>query len=141
MVTVDWWISQGFYITRIVDIVELNRSTYYDRKFERKPKESKSKRGRPFPGYSMHKKDYRVPDEQIEEYLMELYHDDHLGDLGYKKWTVLLNELHGVIINKKKVYRLCKKLGILQKRREKQPKHPRRLTRNRSEEHTSELQS
>lgn len=37
----------------------------------------------------------------------------------------------GLIINKKKVYRLCKKLAILKKRKTKQPKHPRKLAQNR----------
>jgi len=36
-----------------------------------------------------------------------------------------------LIINKKKVYRLCKELGILKKQRQITLKHPRRLARNR----------
>lgn len=110
--------------------MELNRSTYYDRKTEKQVK-GLSKRGRPTPGYSVHKKGHKIPDEQIEEYLMEYYLDDEIGGLGYKKWTSLLAEHHGLIINKKKVYRLCKKLDILKESREKQAKHPRRLARNR----------
>lgn len=62
---------------------------------------------------------------------MEYYFDDNIGALGYKKWTSLLNEQYGLVINKKKVYRLCKELDILKDRKTKQPKHPRRLARNR----------
>lgn len=80
----------------------------------------------------MHKEGYKVPDEQIEEYLVEYYYHEDIGALGYKKWTSLLREQYGLIINKKKVYRLCKKLGILKERRVKKPKHPRRLARNRT---------
>ncbi len=36
-----------------------------------------------------------------------------------------------MIINKKKVYRLCKELGILKEQRQITLKHPRRLARNR----------
>lgn len=126
----DWWITNGFFAKRILDILELNRSTYYER---RKEKEVKvvTQRGRPSPGYSLHKDGHKVPDEQIEEYLMEYYHDDNIGGLGYKKWATLLKEQFGVIINKKKVYRLSKKLDILKERKIKKPKHPRRLARNR----------
>lgn len=75
---------------------------------------------------------YKVPDEQIEEHLMEYYHDDNIGALGYRKWTTLLNEHQKIIVNKKKVYRLCLKLDILKERKKKQAKHPRRLARNRT---------
>lgn len=129
--TVDKWAERGFFIKRIIDILDLNRSTYYSRKSKQPKQSSQSKRGRPYPGYSWHREGYQVPDEQIEEYLMELHHDDHLGALGYKKWTPLLYELHGLKINKKKVFRLCKKLNILKDRKIKQSKHPRKLARNR----------
>lgn len=79
----------------------------------------------------MHKNGRRIPDEQIEEYLMEYYIDDQIGGLGYKKWTSLLVDQYDLIINKKKVYRLCTKLDILKENREKQSKHPRRIARNR----------
>lgn len=88
-------------------------------------------RGRPSPGYSMHQQGFKVPDEQIEEYLMEYYMDDNIGALGYRKWTTLLREEIGLIINKKKVYRLCKQLDILKERNQKKPKHVKRLARNR----------
>ena len=129
---VDRWVLEGFFIKRIVNILGLNRSTYYDRKSEKKVILVKPKRGRPSPGYSLHKEGHKVPDEQIEEYLMEYCHDDDIGALGYRKWTALLVEQHGIVINKKKVYRLCKKLDILKDRKTKQPKHPRRLAKNRS---------
>lgn len=111
-------------------ILSLNRSTYYERKAEKK-EQSHAERGRPTPGHSMHKDGKKVPDEQIEEYLMEYFYDDNIGGIGYKKWTDLLKQQYDLVINKKKVYRLCKKLDILKDRKVKQPKHPRRLARNR----------
>ena len=38
---------------------------------------------------------------------------------------------YNLIINKKKVYRLCKKLKLLKPQRKLKPKHPKKLSRNR----------
>ena len=46
---------------------------------------------------------------------------------GYKKLTVCLNEDYFLIINHKKVYRLCKELDILRPQREMKKHHPRKL--------------
>jgi putative transposase len=113
-----------------MDILDLNRSTYYDRMGGNKV-ENQAKRGRPCPGYSMHKEGHKISDEQIEEYLMEYHQDDNIGALGYKKWTSLLRDQFGLIINKKKVYRMCEELGILKERKTQLPKHPRKLAKNR----------
>lgn len=51
---------------------------------------------------------------------------------GYRKLTQLLRRSYGLIINKKKVYRLCKELGILLPQREKKQTYPRRVARNRN---------
>lgn len=80
-----------------------------------------------------------MPDSQIEEYLMEFYYDDVIGGLGYKKWTALLRDQYQLVINKKKVHRLCLGLDILKSRKTKQPKHPRRLARNHIVSATNQL--
>lgn len=126
----EQWISNGFAIKRVLDILGLNRSTYYERRRGKKVS-GESKRGRPYPGYSKCKDGSKVPDEQIEEYLMEFHFDDNIGALGYKKWTSLLRSEYDLIINKKKVYRLCEKLGILKDRKIKQSKYPVKLAKNR----------
>jgi putative transposase len=50
---------------------------------------------------------------------------------GYLKLTHWLRQEHQVIINKKKVYRLCKELGILKPQRQLKQRYPRKLARNR----------
>ncbi|WP_420916571.1 IS3 family transposase [Paenibacillus thiaminolyticus] len=45
---------------------------------------------------------------------------------GYKNLALRLRRQRGLILNKKKAYRICKELGILQKQRKKTSKHPRR---------------
>jgi putative transposase len=49
---------------------------------------------------------------------------------GYLLLTECLRVQHDLIINKKKVYRLCKRLSILQPQRRKKTHYPRRLARN-----------
>jgi putative transposase len=86
--------------------------------------------GRPAPGYSYQESGVRVADEQIEEWLMELISGDGYN-YGYRKLTVDLKRTYKLIINKKKVYRLCKKLGLLRPQRKIKTKHPRKLACNR----------
>ncbi len=49
---------------------------------------------------------------------------------GYYLLTQCLRDQHQLIINHKKVYRLCDELDILQPQRRKIVHHPRRLARN-----------
>lgn len=50
---------------------------------------------------------------------------------GYLKLTHLLRQQHQLVINKKKVYRLCKELGVLKPQRKLKHRYPRKLARNR----------
>ena len=71
-----------------------------------------------------------VCNDQIKEWLCELISGE--GEAyGYKKLTHALGRNYGLVINKKKVYRLCKELDILRPQRKVKNKHPRRLARNR----------
>jgi len=67
---------------------------------------------------------------QIKEWIIELIEGDCFA-YGYYKLTVELQRSHKLIINKKKVYRLCKELDILRPQREIKTKYPRKLARNR----------
>ena len=72
----------------------------------------------------------KVSDEQIKEMLLEEIAGDAYN-YGYRKLTKVLRLKYHIIINKKKVYRLCKELDILRPRRQKKISHPRKLARNR----------
>lgn len=87
--------------------------------------------GRPIPGFSVSIKGKRVKDYLIKKYLMKLI-DGEAAVYGYRKLTMALRKKHHLIINKKKVYRLCKELDILMPQRKRSPKYPRKLARNRS---------
>lgn len=112
---------------RIVGVLE---ATYYNRK-KHPPKENRIyKGGRKAPGYSLTKETNKpISDEQIKEWLMELIAGEE-SIYGYRKLTLCLQNQHGLIINKKKVYRLCKELDILAPQRQIRIKHPRKLAIN-----------
>jgi putative transposase len=110
-------------------LVRVARSTYYYHKKE-KPKENVVSEGRPIPGYSLLLNGIKVSDKQIQEWLMELIEGDGYA-YGYRKLTVSLRRQYRLIINKKKVYRLCKELGILRPQRQKRTSYPRNIARNR----------
>ena len=94
---------------------------------EKKPaKNSRKPAGRKQPGYSFTKLGERITDETIKELLLELVCGDGYP-YGYGKLTTSLQEDYGVIINHKKVYRLCKELDILRPQRKVYPKRPHKV--------------
>lgn len=50
----------------------------------------------------------------------------------FRKLTIALKKYKGIIINKKKVYRLCKELNILRPQRSVKSKHPKKIAGNRT---------
>ena len=68
--------------------------------------------GRPALCYFFKEDGQKISDEQMKEFLLE----ENSGDCynyGYRKLTKVLRRKYKLKINKKKVYRLCKELGIL----------------------------
>ena len=116
----------------VLRIVGINEATYYYRKMqEAKPQRNHtSQGGRPIPGYAWTSDRQRISDEQIKEWLMELVAGEE-SEYGYRKLAVCLRRQHNLVINNKKVYRLCKELDILTPQRRVKVKHPRRLAINR----------
>ena len=58
---------------------------------------------------------------------------------GYRKLTVCLKEDYMLLINKKKVYRLCKELDILKPQRQLKKHHPRRLAKREEINNSNQL--
>ncbi|QJD81951.1 IS3 family transposase [Cohnella herbarum] len=108
-------------------------STYYERKkASREDTTTETKmplRGRPVTKHSLTVCGNVISNAQIEEWLMELVSGEE-HSYGYLLLTECLHVQRQLIINKKKVYRLCKKLGILHPQRRKKVHYPRRLARN-----------
>lgn len=112
----------------------IHESTYYNQRRQSEQRSSEedafhNKRGRPQPGYSFTATGAKVADEQIKHWLLELLEgEEHI--YGYKLLAQHLRNERELILNKKKSYRLCKELGILQQQRVKKNKYPRKLARN-----------
>lgn len=113
----------------MLKIIGIPRSTYYYQKNYR-VEEKKVSEGRPAPGYSFKEDGKKVSDEQIKEFLLETIAGDGYN-YGYRKLTKVLRRTYSLTINKKKVYRLCKELGVLRPQRQKKVSYPRKLARNR----------
>lgn len=106
----------------------MKRSTYYYR-LANPPSEKTKTGGRPIPGYSKNKQGKKIKDDTIKKYLLALI-SDKSEVYGYRKLTRCLQRVYKLVINKKKVYRLCKELDILMPQRERKQKYPRRLAKN-----------
>lgn len=118
----------------VLKIIGIAESTYYYQKHPRNQLEQTSLDthiGRPLSGYCLDQSNKRISDEQIKEWLTELVLGEE-GGYGYRKLTKCLKLQYHLLINKKKVYRLCRELKILNKQREIKQKHPRKLARNRT---------
>lgn len=110
-------------------MVKLGRSTYYynlttEGKEKTKPKGGKTK------GYNVDSNNKKICDEQIKEFIIESIDGDAI-DYGYRKITYHLRKYYDLTINHKKVYRLCKELGILKDQRVIKPKTKRTIAVNR----------
>lgn len=126
----DEWAKKGHKLTTVLRHAQVPRSTYYSR---RKHKDAPPKRhvgGRPAPGFSTTVDGRHLSDESIKNLICRIVEGDGYA-YGYSKITVVLRREHGLCVNKKKVYRLCKELSILRPQRAKKPRYPRRISKNR----------
>ncbi len=129
MLIAQSWISKGFSKNLILKYLQINRSTYYYQ-VEHEGYIRQQNGGRPIPGYSLNMVGIKVCDEQIKEHIIDLIETEAFG-YGYYKITILLKRRYTLVINAKKVYRLCKELRVLHPQRVKKIKYPKRIARNR----------
>ncbi|MCL6577536.1 MAG: IS3 family transposase [Kyrpidia sp.] len=113
----------------VLRIVGVSRSTYYFQ-ITHTPKPHARAGGRPAPGYSWTREGRKISDEQIKEWIMETIAGEGYA-YGYRKLTHLLRQEYDLVINEKKMYRLCKELDVLRPQRRIRPKYPRKLAQNR----------
>ncbi|MFE5324766.1 IS3 family transposase [Paenibacillus sp. NPDC056579] len=134
--------EQGQSVTTVLRLTGLASSTYYDRRRNHHPQAGEETkvplRGRPVTDHSRTQAGRIISNTQIEEWLMELVAGEEHG-YGYVLLAECLRTQHKLIINKKKVYRLCKKLGILHPQRRKKIHYPRRLARNHTIDRPNQL--
>ncbi|MBY0204582.1 DDE-type integrase/transposase/recombinase, partial [Paenibacillus cucumis (ex Kampfer et al. 2016)] len=94
--------------------------------------------GRKIPGYSYNQQGNRISDTRIVGFLRRLIQGPNAA-FGYRKLTVLLRRKYNLVINKKKVYRLCKSLSILLPQREQIHTVPRKVANNRTVDGPNQL--
>lgn len=94
--------------------MELPKSTYYYFKNKSSKDKRKNNTGVKPKGYSYNIKDERVTDDEIKNLLKE-YQEGRECYYGYRKLKHALLKDYKIIINHKKVYRLCRELRILKK--------------------------
>lgn len=110
-------ISKGYKTVTVLKYAGLGRSTYYYHiSKEGKAKPIPENVARPIAGYSLTASNKKVCEEEIKEYIMEAIQAGAFY-YGYHKITYYLRRKYDLIINHKKVYRLCKDLQILKKQR------------------------
>lgn len=115
-------------------ILKLNRTNmYYKNNFTKK-----ILTGRPIPGYSFDINDEKICDEQIQENISEIINGEGYN-YGYYKITVLLKRKYKLLINHKKVYRLCKKMALLKKQRPMKTEQKVIIARNRCINNVNQL--
>jgi len=123
------WIAKGYPVRTVLRICKVSPSTYYYRL--KHPELQKPKgTGRPVPGYSLDQQGKTVSDLRIKGFIRRILQGPEAA-YGYRKITVLLRRKHKLVINKKKVYRLCKEMGILGPRISQKQSVPRRVANNR----------
>jgi putative transposase len=120
----------GYETATVLRITGLNPSTYYYA-IARNDEEKIENGGRPVPGYSYTNEGKKICDMQIKEWILTLIEGECFA-YGYYKLALELRRTYKLVINKKKVYRLCKEAGVLRPQRVVKSKHPRRLARNRT---------
>lgn len=107
------FISKWNSIKKVLDFAALPRSTWYAQDKGRKRLDP-IKRGRKPTKFSQGPGDIYIRDEKISE-LLKSYRANaffHNGG-GYRKLSRYINREHGIKINHKKVYRLCKENNLL----------------------------
>lgn len=106
-------------IRYVLELVRLARSTYYYyNKKENRTEASNIKRGRKIPGYSETEDGIKISDEEIVAILRAYrrMEDSVESEYGYMKLKYFVSREYQLVINHKKVYRLCKEECLLKKR-------------------------
>ena len=131
-------------MTEILTYAGVPRSTWYAQSIppsQPPPGEPTIKQGRPIPGYTQNRDGSFILDHAIVTWLREYRKkvEFHNGG-GVDKLRHYLVRDHGVYINRKKIYRLCRENGLLLKRRNLVGKNRiRRISRNHTVTSPNEL--
>ena len=120
----------GYPVAMVLRCVGVRRSTFYYQ-LRVAGREKVCRGGRPVPGWTRTVNGGRLGDDQVKQCLLHIIEGDG-QHYGYLKLTHTLRREFRLVINKKKVYRLCREMGVLRPQRRLRVKTPRKLARNRT---------
>lgn len=120
---------KGLPAKTVLRICRVPRSSYYYH-LRHPERQQPASKGRPIPGYSYDTTGNIVPDAHIKSHLRRILQGPN-ASFGYRKLTILLRRRYNLIINKKKVYRICKELSLLAPQRQRRSLVPKKVANNR----------
>lgn len=106
------YIGQGISVSAVLKVTRIARSSYYNSLRIKVP--IPEKRGRKGSQYTYKINGERVSNDEVIGHIKEVLSQEFV-DYGYLKVTHWLRQEYGYIINPKKVYRLMKDQGLLNK--------------------------
>ena len=120
------FIDQGHPVTKIIRFAGIKSSTWYKRQQGPSEDGRKNNKGRPCPGFSFGLSGEIVLDSAIVSALKSLRKRKYYSNAGgYRKLSKVLRREFSFVVNRKKVYRLCKEHELLlpkKKKRKRQGK-------------------
>ena len=113
-------------LSKLLKYARVARSTwYYSSKIKPRDKRIENK-GRKPPGYTINRDNSFIFDQDILKILAKYRNEiEFKNGGGYIKLTHYLKREHGLYVNKKKIYRLCKENSLLLPQRKKAKIHGR----------------
>ncbi|WP_149454056.1 DDE-type integrase/transposase/recombinase [Pasteuria penetrans] len=125
--------GKGYSQNKTLDIVCVSKSVYWRQRRNQRaatPQDNgkevvsimhsrKIKERGKFPGYALDKQGRKISDEKIMDIVLAQITENKFDACGYRKTAYKLRKKEGIIVNHKKMHRLCKESGILRYRGKK----------------------
>lgn len=126
------FILEGHPKKTVLKLCKISRSSFYKRARPLTPDGRKENAGRPPRGYSLDVFGNKVRDEEILDLLCEYRSQAYFENAGgHRKMVHYLRRDQNLIVNHKKLYRLCKENDLLLPRKKKKKKTWKKLCENR----------
>lgn len=135
LIVAESFITKKFPVSKVLRFAGVASSTWYaycHRKLIHKEDQRKYNRGRPYPGAAACTSGVLVPDAEVVDAIATYRSQAEFANGGgCKKLHFYLRRDFGYIVNRKKLYRLCKANKLLLPRRKKDKKRNRKICINR----------
>ena len=124
------FINKGTSVRKVIRFASVANSTWYGN--QREDDQRRHNKGRPVPGYAINLNGEIILDERIIDAL-KLYRSrkEFINGGGYRKLKYYLQRDYGVVVNHKKIYRLCREHNLLLPKRKKRKRKGGRISQNR----------